>query len=141
MNLEIRSEYNNVAMGLVLHLVRKNEDYRKLWLSKYPETENYVNNFVKNENCGCRPSILKQYKRDKFNADMMTVDFINNCEDFDFDQYLKDNPAQYLEGNVFAIPNTEAHYKDFLAALHQKNAKFNYFNTLQVSDKIILTFM
>jgi hypothetical protein len=141
MNLKIKSEYNNVATGLVLHLIRNNEEYRKMWLEQYPATENFVNNYVKNENCGCRPSILKQYKRDKFNADMMTVNFINTSDDFDFENYLKESPAQHLEGSVFAIPNTEAHYKDFLAALQQKNAQFNSFNTIQIKDKIILTFM
>lgn len=140
MNLEIESSYNAYSLGVVLHLIRNNEDYRKLWLDKYSETENFVNNFVKNENCGCRPSIIRQYKKDRFAADKMTVNFINSCDSFNYEEFVKANPAQELEGAVFAIPNTEAHYKDFLAALQQKNARFKHFNSIQIDDKIILTF-
>ena len=140
MNVNISSEYSAFSVGIVLHLIRNNDEYRKMWIEKYPQTEQFVNNFHKNENCGCRPSIIRQYKKDRFNADVMTVDFINSIDSFDVDEYVKSNPAQDLDGAVFAIPNTEAHYKDFLAALQQKNARFTYFNTLQIDDKIILTF-
>lgn len=139
MNLEIPSTYNAYSVGLVLHLIRSDESYRKIWLEKYPETENFVNNFVKNENCGCRPSIIRQYKKDRFAADLLTVNFINESN-FDFEEFVKTNPSQDLDGAVFAIPNTEAHYKDFLAALQQKNARFNHFTSIQIDDKIILTF-
>jgi hypothetical protein len=140
MNTEIKSSYNAYSIGIVLHLIRNNEKYRKLWIEKYPITENFVNNFVKDENCGCRPSIIKQYKKDRFAADLMTVNFINENKDFDIDEFAKTNPPQYLENAVFALPNTEAHYKDFLAALQQKNARFSHFTSIQIDDKIILTF-
>ena len=118
LKLDIDSRYSTYSLSIVLHLIHNNEEFKNLWIEKYPSTESYANNFFKNENCGCRPSLVTMYKRDRFNAD----------------------GSQNLDGFVFAIPATEGHYKDFLASLQQKNAKFSHFNTLQLNDKIILTF-
>lgn len=155
LNLEIDSQYSTFSLSIVLHLIHNNEEYKELWSKKYPNTAPFANNFFKNSNCGCRPNLVNQYKRDRFNADIMTVNFINTHED----PFKKKNPkegeedekldlkgfcdkvgSQELNGFVFAIPASEGHYKDFLASIQQKNAEFSHFNTLQLNDKIILTF-
>lgn len=141
MNLEIDKRYSTYSLSIILHLLRKSEDYKNLWCEKYPKTEGFANNFFKNENCGCRPHLVTQYKKDRFNADIMTVNFLNeNPEVLDLPEFFESTGGQELAGHVFAIPAQEGHYKDFLAALHQKNAIFSHFNTIQLNDKIILTF-
>lgn len=139
--LDIDPKYSTYSLAIVLHLIHNNEEYKNLWCEKYPQTSSFANNFFKDENCGCRPGLVSQYKRDRFNADVMTVNFINTHEGcIDLDKFFNGEGSQDLEGFVFAIPATEGHYKDFLASLQQKNAKFSHFNTIQLNDKIILTF-
>lgn len=141
LKLDIDPRYSTYSISIILHLIHNNEEYKDLWCKTYPNTEPFANNFFKNENCGCRPNLVNQYKRDRFNADLMTVNFINTHEDvIDMDKFCEEVGGQNLDGFVFAIPATEGHYKDFLASLQQKNAKFSHFNTLQLNDKIILTF-
>ena len=141
LKLDIDSRYSTYSLSIVLHLIHNNEEFKNLGVEKYPSTESYANNFFKNENCGCRPSLVTADKRDRFNADIMTVNFINTHKDaIDLDKFFEEDGSQNLDGFVFAIPATEGHYKDFLASLQQKNAKFSHFNTLQLNDKIILTF-
>jgi|TARA_B110000305_G_C19321138_1_gene579007 hypothetical protein len=141
MNLEIDPRYSTYSLSIILHLIHNNEDYKNEWIKKYPKTESFATNFFNNENCGCRPKLVSQYKKDRFHADVMTVNFINSNEDvIDFDKFCEENGGQDLTGHVFAIPASEGHYQDFLAAIQQKNATFSHFNTIQINEKILLTF-
>lgn len=140
MNLEIDPKYSTYSTSVVLHLLHNNEAYNKLWIEKFPDTKSQASNFFKNENCGCRPVLLSTYKKNRFHVDLFTVDFINkNKKTFKLKEVL-DKGGQDLAGHVFAIPEGEAHYKDFLSAIQQKNGRFNYFNTLQMDGKILITF-
>lgn len=141
MKLEIDSRYSTYSLSIVLHLIHNNEDYKNMWCEKYPDTSSFANNFFKNENCGCRPHLVNTYKKDRFNADLMTVNFINeNPDSINLEEFFSSNGGQELQGHVFAIPATEGHYKDFLAAVQQKNGIFSYFTTLSIEDKILITF-
>lgn len=141
MNLEIDQRYSTFSLSIVLHLLHTNEDYSKLWVSKYPSTEGPAKNFLKDENCGCRPSLVFQYKKDRFFADIMTVNFLNeNPDTLDFDSFCKEKGGQELKGHVFAIPAEEHHYKDFLASLEQRRGIYDHFSTLKMDDKILITF-
>jgi len=141
MNLEIDPRYSTYSTSIVLHLLHNNEDYNKLWVSKFPQTEPQASNFFKNENCGCRPVLLSTYKKHRFQVDVFTVDFINsNKKAINLKKFFEENGGQDLAGHVFAIPEGEAHYKDFLAAIQQKKGRFSYFNTLQIDGKILVTF-
>ena len=141
MNLEIDPRYSTYSISIVLHLLHNNEEYSKLWISKYPQTESQASNFFKNENCGCRPVLLSTYKKHRFQIDVFTVDFINsNKKSIDLEKFFEENGGQDLAGHVFAIPEGEGHYKDFLAAIQQKKGRFSYFNTMQIDGKILVTF-
>jgi len=141
MSLSINPKYNTYSISIVFHLLHNNEDYKNLWVSKFPDTEHQADNFFKDENCGCRPVLLQKYKKFRFEADLMTVEFINENPDvIDIDDFCTQVGGQELRGTMFSIPNTESDYKDFLAALQQKNAQFNHFNVLQMGEKIIVTF-
>lgn len=141
MKLDIDSRYSTFSLSIVLHLLHNNEEYSKLWISKYPNTENQAKNFFKNENCGCRPALVFQYKKDRFSADLLTVNFINENEgSLNFDEFCKEKGGQELKGHVFAIPAEEHHYKDFLASLEQRRGIYDHFSTLKLNDKILITF-
>ena len=141
MKLDIDSRYSTFSLSIVLYLLHNNEDYNKLWISKYPTTEGQAKNFFKNENCGCRPALVFQYKKDRFPADLFTVNFINeNKGSLDFDKFCKEKGGQELKGHVFAIPAEEHHYKDFLASLEQRRGIYDHFSTLKINDKILITF-
>lgn len=141
MSLSIDSRYNTYAVSIVFHLLHNNENYKNLWIEKFPDTENQANNFFKNENCGCRPVLLQKYKKFRFDADVMTVTFLNENPDvLDFDEFCINTGGQELRGTMFSIPNTESDYKDFLASIQQKKAVFSHFNVLQMGEKIIITF-
>lgn len=141
MNLEIDPRYSTYSTSIVLHLLHNNEEYSKLWISKFPKTESQASNFFKNENCGCRPVLLSTYKKHRFQIDVFTVDFINsNKKAIDLEKFFEENGGQDLAGHVFAIPEGEGHYKDFLAAIQQKKGRFSYFNTIQIDGKILVTF-
>ena len=91
----------------------------------FPKTEGPANNF-KNENCGCRPALVAQYKAKRFEADLMTVNFLNTNPNnaLKIDDFIK-KAEKHLAGHVFAIPATEGHYKDFLASLEQQGLSMN----------------
>lgn len=140
MNLEIDERYSSMSLGVFLHLMHNNETFKNSWVEKYPNTKQYAENFFKNENCGCRPRLIQQYKKDRFNADLFIVQFINNNKDsVDFDEMEK-KAARDIRGHVFSIPAHEGHYQDFLASIHQKNADYDHFITTTVKDKILITF-
>tara|TARA_B100000497_G_C7309058_1_gene208356 strand:- start:108 stop:536 length:429 start_codon:yes stop_codon:yes gene_type:complete len=141
MKLQIDKRYSTYSLSIVLHLIHNNEEYKNLWCESYPESESYANNFFKNENCGCRPRLVEAYNLDRFNADIMTVNFINeNPEAINLEEFFKSSGGQELKGHVFAIPSTEGHFKDFLSSVQQKNGIFSHFNTLTIEDKILITF-
>lgn len=138
MKTDISIQYSTHSISIVLHLLHNNEDYNKLWIEKFPKTKAQASNFFKNENCGCRPVLLSTYKKNRFHVDLFTVNFINE-NSIDLKPIYEDG-GQDLAGHVFAIPEGEAHYKDFLSAIQQKKGRFNYFNTLQIDGKILITF-
>ena len=141
MNLEIDKKYSTFSISIIFHLLHNCEDYKNLWIEKYPELSSQVNNFFKNTNCGCRPVLLQNYKKLRFDIDVFTVDFINNNPDIiDVDEFCKKTGSQDLRGTMFSIDNNIASYKDFMASLQQKNASFNNFNAFIIDDKIVVTF-
>ena len=141
MNLEIDKRYSTYSTSIVLHLLHTNDKYNKLWIETFPDTSSQAKNFRKNENCGCRPTLLSTYKRNRFHVDLMTVDFINkNNKTIDIETFFDDEGGQDLAGHVFAIPEGEAHYRDFLSAIQQKRGKYSHFNTIQMNGKILITF-
>lgn len=140
MNLSIDKRYSSLSIGIFLHLAHNNEKFKEEWIQKYPNTKQYAENFFKDENCGCRPKLIQQYKADRFNADIMIVTFINNNEGVIDWKEMEQKGERDVAGHVFSIPATEAHYQDFLASLHQKNAQYDHFTAVVIKDKMILTF-
>jgi len=142
MKLDTHPDYSKYSLSIVLHLIQTNEEYKKLWIKTFPKTEAPANNFSKNENCGCRPSLVAQYKQQRFEADLMTVNFINSDPNISLkiNDFIKNKASRDLAGHVFAIPATEGHYKDFLASIEQQNSTYKYFDTLHIGEKIIITF-
>lgn len=141
MNLEITKDYSTYSTSIVLHLLHNSEDYNNIWKEKYPELSNQLNNFFKNENCGCRPPILQNYIKNRFHIDVFTVDFINsNDSKFDIENFIKEKGSQNLRGAMFVLDNNISSYQDFLASLQQKKASFNNFNAINIGDKIVVTF-
>lgn len=141
MKLDIDSKYSTFSTSIIFHLLRKSEEYKNLWIEKYPQYTNQLNNFFKNEHCGCRPVLMQQYKKLRFEIDVFTVNFINENPDvLDVDKFCKETGSQDLRGTVFSINNDMNAYKDFMASLQQKNASFNGFNTITIDDKIVATF-
>ena len=141
MNLEVDKKYSTFSTSIIFHLLHNCEDYKNLWLDKYPDLSNQINNYFKNVNCGCRPVLLQHYKRLRFDIDVFTVNFINqNPEVIDLDEFCKKTGSQDLRGTMFSIDNDLSSYKDFMASLQQKNASFSSFNAFIVDDKIIVTF-
>lgn len=141
MNLDIDPRYNTYSLSIVLHLLHNNLDYNKLWISKYPQTESQASNFFKNSECGCRPVLVRNYKKFRFSIDCMTVDFINqNPSVLDFDNFCKTVGGQDLRGTIFSVENTESAYKDFVATLLEKKSLFSYYNTVSIGDRILITF-
>ena len=65
---------------------------------------------------------------------------LTNNINFNFDNFCQKYGGQELRGATFSIPNTTADYKDFLASLQAKNARFKNFTTLQFEDQILITF-
>ena len=138
---DIDPRYSTFSVSIFLHLIHNDEKFKNLWIKGYPKTESFANNFFNNENCGCRPSLISAYRRNRFNADLMIVAYLKENPDvLNFDEFCNGNGGQDLSGHVFAIPQEEAHYKDFLAALQQKNSIYSHFNTIQMNDKILITF-
>lgn len=140
MNLEIDKRYSTLSLGIFLDLMHNNEKFNKIWIEKYPEQRPYSENFFKDENCGCRPRLIAKYKAQRFEADKLIVNFINENEGcIDFNE-IDGKAERDITGHVFSIPATEAHYQDFLASLHQKNAFYSHFSAVTIKDKMILTF-
>lgn len=141
MEYTIDNRYSTYSTSIIFYLLHNNEDYKNLWVDKFPETENQANNFFKNVNCGCRPVLLNLYKKLRFEVDLLTVNFIKeNPTCIDFDKFCKEVGGQNLRGSVFSIPKTESDFKDFMAALQEKKADFNAFNTVEFEDKILISF-
>tara|TARA_B100002019_G_scaffold293175_1_gene319160 strand:- start:20379 stop:20804 length:426 start_codon:yes stop_codon:yes gene_type:complete len=140
MNLSIDKRYSSLSLGILLHLIHNNEDFKNKWIEKYPNTKQYAENFFKDENCGCRPRIIQQYKADRFDADIFIVNYINENEGVIDWNEMESKAERDISGHVFSIPATESHYQDFLSSLHQKNATYEHFTSLVLKDKIILTF-
>ena len=141
MNLDIDAKYSTFSTSIIFHLLHNSEEYKELWKEKYPHLNSQLDNFFKNENCGCRPVLLQQYKKTRFDIDVMTVDFINNNPDvINIDEFCETTGSQDLRGTVFHIPNNVSSYKDFLASLQQKRASFNTFNAILIEDNIVVTF-
>jgi len=141
MNLKIDKRYSTYSISIVLYLLHNNKSYNDLWVSNYPDTEMQAINYFKDVNCGCRPVLLQKYTKQRFDIDVMTVDFINsNPECLDFNSFCESNGGQDLRGNIFSVQNKESDFKDFMSTLKEKNARFNSFNTLVIEDKILITF-
>jgi len=141
MNLNIDQRYSTYSASIVFYLLHHNQEYSNIWKDKYPQFVNQLDNYFKDINCGCRPPLIQFYRKNRFEIDVFTVDFINNQNLIDFDSFCEKFGGQNLRGAMFSIPNNESSYKDFLASLQVKNASFNNFQTLQFDDKILITFM
>jgi hypothetical protein len=140
-NLNIDDRYSTYSISIILYLLHNNEDYNKLWISHFPQTENQASNFFKDENCGCRPVLLQTYKKLRFKADLFTVQFlIDNPSAINFDEFTKEIGGQDLRGSMFSVNKTESDFKDFMSIIQQKKAAFTYFNTVALDDKILITF-
>jgi len=141
MNLSIDQRYNTYSLSIVLHLIHTNSEYNKIWCDKFPDTVSQASNYAKNTDCGCRPVLVKKYRQFRFEADIMTVGFINdNPSCINFDKFCEEVGGQDLHGTVFSVNNTESDFKDFLAILQQKKASFQYFNALPMGEKILVSF-
>lgn len=135
------SRYNTYSIPAIFHLLHHSEDYSKLWISKFPDTQVQAENFFKNENCGCRPVLLQKYYKHRVDVDLFTVYFIHenpNC--VNFDDLCKNVGGQDLRGTIFSVNNSIGDFKDFLSSLQQKKASFNHFNTVTIGDKILVNF-
>ena len=140
MNLSIDKRYSSISLGVFLHLMHNNEKFKDLWIKTYPQQEPFANNFFKDENCGCRPRLIAKYKAERFHADLLIVNFINENEGCIDLKEMDSKADRDVTGHVFSIPATESHYQDFLASLHQKNAHYRHFTTTLIKDKLIITF-
>ncbi len=140
MNLSISKEYSSLSLGIFLHLMHNNEKFNKLWIKTYPDQKPFADNFFKDENCGCRPRLIHKYKRERFHADLLIVNFINENEGCVDMKEMTTKADRDITGHVFSIPVSESHFQDFLASLHQKNAFYNHFTTTTIKDKLVLTF-
>lgn len=141
MNLDIDPKYNTYSVSIVLFLLNNNESYNKLWKEKYPDTETAASNFFNDPNCGCKPVLLSQYRKDKFNADIMTVSFINENPDcINFEEFYEKYASRDIAGHIFSIPEGEGNYKDFIATLQEKRYIFKFFNTIKIDGRILFTF-
>ena len=90
-----------------------------------------ASNFFNDPNCGCKPVLLSQYRKDKFNADIMTVSFINENPDcINFEEFYEKYASRDIAGHIFSIPEGEGNYKDFIATLQEKRYIFKFFNTI-----------
>lgn len=135
------SRYNTYSLSVVLYLLHNSEEYSKIWLDKYQTISDPISNFFKNEECGCRPVLIQNYHRYRFDIDFFTVKFINdNPEVVNFDKLCSEVGGQDLRGTIFSINNTVSDFKDFLSSVQQKKASFNYFNTVTIQDKILISF-
>jgi hypothetical protein len=140
-DLNIDDRYSTYSISIILHLLHNNEEYNKLWISHFPQTESQASNFFKDENCGCRPVLLQTYKKLRFKADLFTVKFlIDNPSVINFDEFIQNVGGQDLRGSMFSIKKTESDFKDFMSIIQQKKAAFTYFNTVALEDKILITF-
>lgn len=141
MEFTIDKRYSTFSTSIVFYLLHNNEDYNNLWIENLPELENQCKNFFKDEKCGCRPPLMQNYLKFKFEIDRFTVDFLNRKEvDFDFDDFCSNHGSQNLRGTVFSVDNTIAAYKDLMASVQQKNASFNFFTSIIIEDKIVISF-
>lgn len=141
MNLKVDQRYNTFSIKIVLHLIHNSKQYNDLWVKNYPDTETAASNFFNDSNCGCKPVLLSQYKKDKFNADVMTVNFINeNPESINLEEIFKDDTERDLHGHIFSIPEGEGHFKDFISTIQEKRYSFKFFNTTKMDNKIFFTF-
>ena len=141
MNFNIDKKYNKYSLSIILYLIHNNEKYNKLWIKCYPQTETAATNFFKDQNCGCKPVLVSEYKNDRFCADMMTVNFINENEDcIDLDSFCENEAERDIAGHIFSIPEGEGHYKDFIATLQEKRFKFKFFNSIKIDGRILITF-
>lgn len=141
MKSPIDKRYSTYSTSIIFHLLHNNEDYNKLWIENYPDTEPQATNFFNNENCGCRPVLLHKYKKFRFDIDLFTVDFLNKNPDvINFDEFCESVGRQDLRGTMFSVKKSESSFKDFFANLQTKNSSFSYFNTLVLEDKILVTF-
>jgi hypothetical protein len=139
-DLYIDKRYNRYSLYVILYLIHNNENFKNKWVEKFPDQDSYANSYHKDENCGCKPRIVTRYKEDRFSADCLTAEFINQNEGcIDFDE-VEEKASPDITGHAFAISATEAHYQDFLASLQQKNAMFNNFVPVTLGDKLIVTF-
>jgi hypothetical protein len=139
--MKIDPRYNTYATSIIFHLLHNNEEYNKLWIEKYPDIEPQATNYFKDVNCGCAPVLLQKYRKFRFDIDFLTVDFINkNPDSINLDDFCQNLGRQELRGTMFSVNKTEADFKNFVASLHKKNASFTFFNTLELEDKILVTF-
>lgn len=141
MNLDIDPRYSTFSTSIVLYLLHNSKEYNDLWISKYPDTTHQAENYFKDENCGCRPVLLRKYAKLRFDIDAMTVNFINsNPNLLNFNEFCDNIGFQDLHGVMFSVPNNPGDYKDFLSSLKQKNVRFNGFNTTSFDNEILITF-
>lgn len=141
MDTKIDSRYNTFSTSIIFHLLHNNEKYKNLWVENYPLVKNQANNYFDNENCGCRPVLLQNYRKFRFDVDLMTVNFIlKNPDVLNFDEFCTSIGNQEIRGTVFSVNNNPNDFKDFLSTIQQKNYSFNYFNTQTFDDKIIISF-
>ena len=139
--MKIDPRYNTYATSIIFHLLHNNEEYNKLWIEKYPDTKPQASNYFKDINCGCAPVLLQKYRKFRFDIDFITVQFLLKFPDaLNFDEFCKNSGKQELRGTMFAIEKKESSFKDFIANLHTRNASFTFFNTLELDDKILVTF-
>lgn len=141
MNSKIDPRYSTFSVSIIFHLLHNNEEYKNIWVENYPHISNQAENFFKNENCGCRPVLLQNYRKFRFDIDLLTVNFLNDNPDvLDFDEFCNSVGSQDIRGAAFSVNNNQNDFKDFLATIQQKNYSFNYFSTQTFDDKILVSF-
>jgi len=141
MNLEITEKYNNYSTSVFLYLLHNNKEFNSKFIDAYPDLEGPASNFFNDENCGCKPRLVVRYKKSRFQLDLMIVQFINENPDcINLDSFFESEGFKDISGATFAVNNTEADYRDFLATIGSKNIKHNGFSSVPINDKILVSF-
>jgi len=140
-NYSINLKYSVYSEAIIFHLLRSSKKYNDLFCERHPSISGPLSNFYLDENCGCRSVIYKTYKQLRFPIDLMTVEFINSNPDcIDIDEFCSTVAEKDLSGTMFSIPATESDLKDFLSKVRISRGKYSGFNTINLDDRIIITF-
>jgi len=126
---------------VILSLIRKNDNFKSLFQSTFPESYADVESYKINPNCSCKNRLGEVTDNAKDSVYLLFEGWVKDNRDVNIEEIVKTFTNTYLGGKVFRIENTEASLEEFYLKINSERGVFRGFSVVPEGDKLAIYFL